>query len=542
MRRTVWAFVVAFVVMVAVAPAARALGPGGWDHVGVGSTSTTPSLNGKVYALNTSNPGVLYVGGTFTSAGSHPNARYIARWDGSSWSALGTTPLTTAANVDVRAIAYHDGKVYVGGTFQNAGGHPNADFLAVWNGSSWAPFCNRVSGTGPPITATVSALQIVGNTLYVGGSFANGAGLASADFLVGCDLTTGDASSTVLNDGDINSGVSALTADSAGTLYAGGTFINMDGIAEADHVAAYDGSWHAMGAGPSPTFGAVDSIVRSLAAHGTTVYVGTDALDVAGVAQADHVARWNGSSWSALGANSAGTNGWFPASATIYALATYSSVVIAAGSFQNANGTATADEIAYFDGTHWRPIGSDGAGNGPLNAQPSALGVVGGKVYVGGAFTSAGGDSLAQHLASHALRQPDAMIGATSTGSFAGNNVFSATGAGEIRHVTVTRGTSATSYVKIQNEGLVSASFTLRGSGGATGIAAHYYLGSTNITAGVLAGTYATPSIERGASILVRLVVTVAHSSAASSTLVTTVRSVTGTPSDAVRLTVSATG
>ena len=54
-------------------------------------------------------------------------------------------------------------------------------------------------------------------------------------------------------------------------------------------------------------------IVRSLAAHGTDVYVGTDALDVGGIPQADHVAKWNGSSWSALG--SKGSDGWFPSSA-----------------------------------------------------------------------------------------------------------------------------------------------------------------------------------------------------------------------------------
>src|SRR5438045_3042927 len=223
MRRSASAFTVVFIVTIAVAPlAASAVGPGGWDHVGVGSTPTTASLNGKVFALNTDNPGVLYAGGTFTSAGGHTNARYIARWNGSSWSALGSTPLTTANFVDVRAIAYHAGKVYVGGTFQNAGGHGNADFLAVWDGSNWGPACNRTSGSGsgPAITATVQALQIVDNTLWVGGSFANGAGIASADSIVGCDLTTRDPVSPLVDDGNLTGGaVYALTADSNGILY-----------------------------------------------------------------------------------------------------------------------------------------------------------------------------------------------------------------------------------------------------------------------------------------------------------------------------------
>jgi hypothetical protein len=44
-------------------------------------------------------------------------------------------------------------------------------------------------------------------------------------------------------------------------------------------------------------------------------------------------------------------------------------------------------------------------------------------VHVSGNFTSAGGDSLATSLASSALRQRDASIGATATGHFTGNNV-----------------------------------------------------------------------------------------------------------------------
>ena len=39
------------------------------------------------------------------------------------------------------------------------------------------------------------------------------------------------------------------------------------------------------------------------------------------------------------------------------------------GTFQNANGDARADNVAWFDGTAWHPLGSDGAGNGPWSRQ-----------------------------------------------------------------------------------------------------------------------------------------------------------------------------
>lgn len=128
---------------------AAAVGPGGWDHVGSGVPSTTTSLNGPVYALNTQLPGSLLVGDSFTTAAGKPNAARIARWDGSIWRPLGSTPLT---NGSVNAIAYQGGKTYVGGTFTNAGGNADADFLAVWDGSTWAPACSSTMA-GPAIGA-----------------------------------------------------------------------------------------------------------------------------------------------------------------------------------------------------------------------------------------------------------------------------------------------------------------------------------------------------------------------------------------------------
>ena len=118
---------------------------------------------------------------------------------------------------------------------------------------------------GPAISGNVFALEIVGSTIYVGGTFQNGAGIASADYLLACDLDTGAPRSTVDTDGDFCGPVYALTADSRGALYAGGGFSNLDGIPAADNVAYLERRrWHAMGTGPAPGGGAVDGFVRSL--------------------------------------------------------------------------------------------------------------------------------------------------------------------------------------------------------------------------------------------------------------------------------------
>jgi len=475
-----------------------------------------------VSALNADKPGTLFVGGKFTNAGGIPAADRIAAWNGSSWSALGTTPL---GNGSVFAIAYYGGKVYAGGNFVNAGGDADADYLAVFDAGTWKPFCNAI---GPAFNLQVLALQVIGTKLYVGGSFQNGAGLPTADYLIECDLITGVPSSTVDADGDFAGPVYALTADSNGTLYAGGGFTHLDNITGANYVASYDGAWHALGG--------VSSFVRAITAKGTDVYVSSDALNIGGLANADHVAKWNGAGWSAMGSNTAGNNGWFPASTYIYGMATSGSLLFATGSFQNANGNPVADVVAWFDGTNWRPIGSNGTGDGPWIGEGSALEIFKGQLYAGGNFTSAGGDTMAKFAASHSLRLPDALI-APSTGGYAGDNVYSPTAAGESKTITVARGSSKYFAVLVQNDGLVPASFKIKATGAASGYTVTYidYSNNANITTAVRDGTFSTPSLAPGASFAMKMVVKLSASAAAAGSFLVTASSTVGTPKDAVK-------
>ena len=384
-----------------IATLALAAGPGGWEHLGDRGTPGSDSLNLVASALTVTS-GELYVGGKFTDAGGIANADRIAKWNGSAWSAVSSST-EQIANGEVFAIAVSGGKLYAGGTFANAG-NSGADNLAVWDGTSWEPFCTSPTET----IGNVKALQVVGATLYVGGDFQDGAGIPAADYLLACDLATGAPRTTVTDPTHPFSGpVKALTATSDGTLYAGGRFGNLENIAAADNVAylPQGGTWQPMGSGGGACGCALDAYVRGLAANGTDVFVGTEGSDVSGIAQADHVAKWDGSAWSAMGSNTAGTNGWFPASTNIYDLASVGSNVFATGTFQNANGDALADNLAWFDGTAWRPVGSDGAGNGPWVGEGSALAIVERQLYAAGNFTSVGGDPQAQSAASFALTQ-----------------------------------------------------------------------------------------------------------------------------------------
>jgi len=99
-----------------------------WENLGTGGPG---AVNNPVRAIAISGTDV-YVGGNFTDAGGVSGARYVARWDGSQWHALGS-----GVNRPVYAIAVSGSDVYVGGPFTNAGGNPNADRIARWDGCQW---------------------------------------------------------------------------------------------------------------------------------------------------------------------------------------------------------------------------------------------------------------------------------------------------------------------------------------------------------------------------------------------------------------------
>ena len=89
-----------------------------------------PGMNGAVRAL-TFFGGELYAGGSFTMAGDVP-ADHVAKWDGTSWVALGD-----GLNGDVYALAGFDNKLYAGGFFTTASGAVS-DYIAQWDGTSWS--------------------------------------------------------------------------------------------------------------------------------------------------------------------------------------------------------------------------------------------------------------------------------------------------------------------------------------------------------------------------------------------------------------------
>lgn len=120
-------------------------------------TALSTGMDNVVYSLYIDANENLYVGGNFTTAGGGAAAK-IAKWNGLAWSAL-----STGLNDIAYALVFYDGNLYAGGSFTGAGGTTLSDGLAIWNGSTWAH-----SDIDLPNASTVNALVVSSTGLYAG--------------------------------------------------------------------------------------------------------------------------------------------------------------------------------------------------------------------------------------------------------------------------------------------------------------------------------------------------------------------------------------
>ena len=320
--------------------------------------------------------GNLYIVGYFTNIGG-VSGNFFAKWDGSSWSALGT-----GINSEVDALAASGSNIYAGGYFTNASGIPGS-FIAKWDGTAW-------SALGSGMNNPVYALAVSGTNLYAGGQFTSAGGNAANH------IAKWNGSNWSPLGAGMDGSVMVL-AVSGTNLYAGGAFTNAGGIT-VNQVAKWDGNaWSALGAGmrgdpPSPC-------VYALAVSGTNLYAGGE-FTTAGGSAANYIAKWDGNAWSPLGTGMRGHSYSY-----VVALAVRGTDLYAGGAFTNAGGTA-ANYIAKWNGSEWSALGSGVADNGP-NDDPLvyALAVSGTDLYVGGEFRTAGGKP-SQCLAKALLNGP----------------------------------------------------------------------------------------------------------------------------------------
>jgi hypothetical protein len=386
-------------------------------------SALSSGMNDSVSALAVSG-GNLYALGYFTTAGGTP-ANHIAKWNGSSWSALGSGLDGNGGFPYLFALAVSGSNVYAGGIFTTAGG-TSVNNIAKWNGSSWSAL-----GSGIPFGGNVSALAVSGSNVYVGGQFQSAGGIAATN-LARWNGSSWSAMGSMGNATGDGSAVWALSV-SGSDLYAGGYFTNA-GATAANHVAKWNGSsWSPLGLG-------TDWDLSALAVSGSNVYAG-GRFYTAGGSEANFLAKWDGTTWSVPGPSV----GMTVAPRDVFAMAVLGSDLYAGG----GGGGSTANRIAKWNGSGWTTLGSGiSAPADYYGGYVYALVVSGGDVYAGGVFTTAGGSA------------------ATNIAKWNGSN-WSALGAG-----ISSPGYSVLYALTVSGNDLYAGgAFTTAGGGGATNIA-----------------------------------------------------------------------
>jgi hypothetical protein len=173
-----------------------------WSALGTG-------LNNGCMAITIDSLDNVYAGGYFTSP-----ANNIAKWNGSAWSALGTG-LTGAASALCRAIANDSlDNVYAGGEFTLAGG-VSANYIAKWNGSAWSALGTGLTGGSVTMCSEIAIDSL--DNVYAGGEFTSAGGVSANNI---AKWTPGSVSWSALGTG-LSYQCSALSIDNVNRIYAG---------------------------------------------------------------------------------------------------------------------------------------------------------------------------------------------------------------------------------------------------------------------------------------------------------------------------------
>ena len=335
------------------------------------------SFDGRVNAVavfddGSGNGPSLVIGGSFNSVGGVA-AKNIAKWNGTSWSPLGSG-LQSMAN-DIVVVPGRNGAadtLYVGGTFVYAGGFNGPAFLARWDGSTWSGLRGGVNGV---VYDLVLHEEGNGTALYACGTFTT-AGGASAPSVARWD---GSAWTGFGAGPGLTPFCMAFHDDNTG----GGPALFIGGSAGIPgHIAKWSGgAWLPLGSG-IPGGNVLSLVSFDLAGDGHPALIAGGSFTSAGGQPAAGVAAWNGFAWAPLGAGLDSS----VISMTVFDDGTGPSLVVA-GAFQNAGGQP-ASGIARWRAGQWSAMG--GNFNGFVRRViPWDLGLGGGSVlYVGGEFTS----------------------------------------------------------------------------------------------------------------------------------------------------------
>ena len=367
----------------------------------------------------------IYVVGCFLNFAGVASADYVAKWDGSSWSGLGSSG---DINKIVHDAVMYKGSLHIAGEFENAGGDITADMVAKWNGSAWVGLA--VAGATAGSNGTGSPKDAFGTTDFAAALKVqeNGAGTSDDVLLVGGRFLNG------INDGTCGGCTLANTRNIA--KWNGATWGSLDSDSDpyssntqTDYVVhdieIVGGSTYIGGYRNNSTFSATNKLylfhkfngtnwsrpafavsqanfgtgfgVYTMEAVGTNILLGGTFTGLNNLA--DHMALYDTTSGTFSVYNS--FSAVFGNGAVVRTITSVGSQLFVGGSFPGVTGTSGG--VARWTGSSWQGIGR----NSPavVNALLADMSYSGSdsRVFIGSSSTNIGGVAAADGLAALAI-------------------------------------------------------------------------------------------------------------------------------------------
>ncbi len=303
-----------------------------WSQVGIGSNAL--NANDMISSICIDKYGNVYAAGSFTEdSTSSSGYMYVAKWDGTIWSELGTGINALKAHGPINSICVDDsGNVYAAGNFRNSYGE---SYVAKWNGAHW----NELAGLHANLFINSICVDHSLN-IYAAGTFSDTGGHKyvakwANSLSAWTELGSGfDSVGTIID-------IAAVIVDSMNNVFAAVNFGHVYTSITRSNVFAWDGTSWSMAGGVANALNANNNIFTLEGGDNNFIYAAgqfTNSVNRQYVAKYDKASKL----WSELGM----TSNSLDANSVVIALCTdkYNNV-FAAGDFSDS--VSNVDNFKY---------------------------------------------------------------------------------------------------------------------------------------------------------------------------------------------------
>jgi hypothetical protein len=255
-----------------------------WDCITPGISGNSPPVNGIVRFNNE-----LYATGSFDKAG-NKIVNGLTKWDGSNWNNIGTGLKDSGGNMGIGlGLKIINNELYVFGMFDSIAGTA-ANSIARFNGTTWSAVNNfPLMSSNLNDKNSISDIAQYNNELYVCGIFYNP---QNPDL---SNIAKWDGFNWVRIGNGIEGGITFLSKMIVykNELYVGGYF-SQSIYNPGNNIIRWNGTqWHDLQNG-------TDAQIRDMFVHNDILYV-CGSFSHAGGISAEYIATWDSTKWCGFG-------------------------------------------------------------------------------------------------------------------------------------------------------------------------------------------------------------------------------------------------